>query len=163
MVMKCILRSEGVHLLHDVHSGACGVHNSFRSLIGKAFRHRFCWPTAKQDAIQIVKTYEKCQFFQRLTTSHAQALNIIPLSWPFAIWGIDILGPFPKAQGGYKFLLLGIDNFTKWIEAEPVRNITQDVAVKFLQTTDTRSSPTTAPNSNAGSGEISANHIRSTT
>ena len=98
MLMKCILRSEGLHLLREIHGGICGAHNSFRSLIGKAFRYGFYWPTAKQDAIELVKTCENCQFFQKQSTRHAQSLNIIPLCWPFAIWGIDVLGPFPVAQ-----------------------------------------------------------------
>ena len=58
---------------------------------------------------------------------------MIPLSWPFATWGIDILGPFPKAQGGYRFLIVAIDTFTKWVEAEPVGRITKENTLKFLR------------------------------
>ena len=133
MLMKCILRSDGIRLLHEIHGGVCGAHNSWRTLVGKTFRHGFYWPTAKQDAMELVKTCESCQFFQKQTTRHAQPLTTIPLSWPFAVWGIDILGPFPKAKGGFKFLFVAIDTFTKWIEAEPVRNITKEAAVKFLK------------------------------
>ena len=49
--------------------------------------------------------------------------------WPFAQWGLDILGPFPKAVGNKKFLLVGTDYFTKWVEAEALANI-RDVDVK---------------------------------
>jgi hypothetical protein len=47
-------------------------------------------------------------------------LQIIPLSWPFAFWGLDIKGRFPRAVGGYPYLLVTIDKFTKWVEVEPV-------------------------------------------
>jgi len=57
---------------------------------------------------------------------------MITLSWPFATWGIDILGPFPKAWGGYRFLIVAIDTFTKWVEAEPVGQITKENTFKFL-------------------------------
>ena len=57
---------------------------------------------------------------------------MIPLSWPFATWGIDILGPFPKAQGGYRFLIVAIDTFTKVVEAEPAGRITKGNTIKFL-------------------------------
>lgn len=133
MLMKCILIFVGQDLLRKIHGGICGAHNSVRTLIGKAFRHGFYWPTAKQDAIEIVRTYEHCQLFQKQTTMHAEPLHTIPLSWPFTIWGIDILGPFPVAAGGYKSLFVGIDTFTKWIEAEAIRNISHDVAFKFLR------------------------------
>ena len=39
------------------------------------------------------------------------------------------MGPFPKAVGNKKYLLAGIDYFTKWVEVKPLANI-GDVDVK---------------------------------
>ena len=39
------------------------------------------------------------------------------------------MGPFPKAVGNKKYLLVGIDYFMKWVEVEPLANI-RDVDVK---------------------------------
>jgi hypothetical protein len=64
-----------------------------------------------------------CQFFQKQTTKHANPLHPIDLSWPFAIRGIDIVGILQKAPGGFRFLFIGIDMFTKWMEATLVVNI----------------------------------------
>jgi transposase InsO family protein len=47
--------------------------------------------------------------------------------------GVDILGPFPRAVGGYRYLFVAIDKFTKCPEATPVVNITQGAAVAFLR------------------------------
>jgi transposase InsO family protein len=55
-----------------------------------------------------------------------------PASWPFAVWGLDIVGSFPRAVGGYRFLYVAIDKFTKWPEATPVVNINKQSAVKFI-------------------------------
>jgi hypothetical protein len=41
IMMKCISREEGIELLEDVHKGVCGSHSSWRSIVGKAFRHGF--------------------------------------------------------------------------------------------------------------------------
>ena len=57
---------------------------------------------------------------------------MVPLSWLFATWSIDILGPFPKAWGGYRFLIVAIDTFTKWVEVKPVGWITKENTIKFL-------------------------------
>ena len=46
---------------------------------------------------------------------------------------MDILGPFPRAFGGYRFLYVAIDKFTKWPEVTPVVNITKKSAVAFLK------------------------------
>jgi transposase InsO family protein len=41
MRMKCISREESIPRLRDVHSGLCGSHSSWHSIISKAFRHGF--------------------------------------------------------------------------------------------------------------------------
>jgi hypothetical protein len=133
MMTKCISKDEGSQLLWDIHSGVYGVHSSWCSMVGKAFRHGFYWPTTKDDTMEIVTKCEECQFFQKQTTKHANPLHPMDLSWPFAVWGIDIVDILPRAPGGFMFLFVGIDTFTKWMEATPVVNITQVAAVKFLK------------------------------
>nr|KYP66645.1 hypothetical protein KK1_012948 [Cajanus cajan] len=44
---------------------------------------------------------------------------------------MDILGPFPPAKGQLKFFLVGIDYFTKWIEACPLAKITTENVQRF--------------------------------
>ena len=56
-------------------------------------------------------------------------LNSINSSWPFAQWGLDIVGPFPRATGNQRFVLVAVDYFTKWAEVEALANI-RDVDVK---------------------------------
>jgi transposase InsO family protein len=43
------------------------------------------------------------------------------------------VGVLSRAPGGFIFLSVTIDTFTKWMEAMPVVNITQETVVKFLQ------------------------------
>jgi hypothetical protein len=52
--------------------------------------------------------------------------------WPFAQWGMDIIGPLPQATQGKKFIIVAIDYFTKWVEAEPLSTITDKVCWKFF-------------------------------
>ena len=52
--------------------------------------------------------------------------------WPFAQWGLDILGPFPIGARQMKFLVVGIDYYTKWVEAEPVVGITEQNVINFV-------------------------------
>jgi len=44
-------------------------------------------------------------------------------SWPFAQKGLDIMGPFQTAIRKLKFLVVGIDYFTKWVEAKTLATI----------------------------------------
>ena len=59
-------------------------------------------------------------------------LNPLSSPWPFAQWGLDIVGPFPKAAGNKRYLLVGTDYFTKWVETEPLANIRDVDAKKFI-------------------------------
>jgi hypothetical protein len=94
--------------------------------------HGFYWPTAKDDAMEIVTKCKECQLFQKQTTKLENPLRPIDLSWPFAVWGIDIVSVLSRAPGGFRFLFVGIDTYTKWMDATPVVNITQETTVKFL-------------------------------
>jgi hypothetical protein len=80
MMMRCISKGEGIQLLRDIHSGVCDAHSSWRSIVGKAFRHGFYWPTAKDDAMEIVAKCRDCQFFQKQITKHVNPLRPIDIS-----------------------------------------------------------------------------------
>ena len=62
----------------------------------------------------------------------AQELQTIFITWPFVVWGLNMVGPHRKGLGGFTHLLVAVDKFTKWIEAKPITNIRSDEAVKFF-------------------------------
>jgi hypothetical protein len=62
----------------------------------------------------------------------AQELQTIPITWPFAVWGLDLLRPFKKSPGGFTHLLVTVDKFTKWIEARSLAKIDSIQAVSFV-------------------------------
>jgi transposase InsO family protein len=133
IALKCISTHQGQELLRDIHAGKCGHHASASTLAAKAYRSGFYWPTALWDAVEMVKRCEACQFHAKQIHQPAQELQTIPLTWPFAVWGLDILGPFPRAQGGYRYLYVTIDKFTKWVEVELVCTISARSIVKFIR------------------------------
>jgi hypothetical protein len=132
ILQRCISIAEGQELLQEIHSGACGHHAAPRALVGNAFRQGFYWPTAVADATRIVRTCQGCQFYARKTHLPAQALQTIPITWPFTVWGLDLVGPLQKAPRGFTHLLVAIDKFSKWIEVRPLNNIRSEEAVVFL-------------------------------
>ncbi|XP_042415305.1 uncharacterized protein LOC122004494 [Zingiber officinale] len=48
------------------------------------------------------------------------------------LWGTGIVGPFPIVPSQRHFLLVAIDYFSKWVEAEALARITEDVVIQFL-------------------------------
>lgn len=133
VLLRCISREEGLELLNDIHRRLCSHHIASRALVGKAARQGFYWPTALSDAEQLVRTYEACQRHAKNIHQPAQALQVIPLSWPFAVWGLDIIGHFPCLVGGYRYIIVAIDKYTKWVEAEPIWAMMAQAAIKFIR------------------------------
>jgi hypothetical protein len=60
VLMKCITQEAGIQLLHEIHSGTCGNHATSRTLVGKAFREGFYWPSVVADVEKLVHRYDGC-------------------------------------------------------------------------------------------------------
>ena len=82
--------------------------------------------------MELVKKCDKCQRFGNVQRLPAKRLTTITSLWLFAQWGIDILGPLPLGKGQVKFLLVAIDYFTKWVEAEALATITEAKIRNFV-------------------------------
>jgi hypothetical protein len=78
--MKCVPREEGKGILEEIHKGVCGNHASSRTLVSKAFRRAFYWPTALGDAEELIRRCQGCQYFAKQQNVLAYKLVTIPPS-----------------------------------------------------------------------------------
>ncbi|XP_037467261.1 uncharacterized protein LOC119339234 [Triticum dicoccoides] len=128
----CVEPKKGMEILSDIHQGECGHHAASRALVAKAFRHVFFWPTALDDAKELVWKCKGCQKFSTKQHQPPSALKTIPITWSFVVWGLDMVGLFKTACGGMTHLLVVVDKFSKWIEAKPIKKINGPTAVTFI-------------------------------
>jgi hypothetical protein len=129
VLMKCVIKEDGYDILREIHEGVYGNHAASRTLVGKAYRASFWWPTAVSDAEDLVRRCQSCQFFGKQSHVPTHSLITIPPSWPFACWSLDMIEPFTTAPGGFTHVLVAIDKFTKWIEYKPIAKLTPDRVV----------------------------------
>jgi hypothetical protein len=87
--------------LEEIHKGVCGNHASSRTLVSKAFRRAFYWPTTLGDAEELFRRCQWCQYFAKQQHVSAYKLVTIPPTRPFAYLGLDMIGPLPKALEGF--------------------------------------------------------------
>jgi hypothetical protein len=132
LLQKCVSQEQGVKILEEIHAGTCGNHVASRTLVGKAFQAGFYWPSAVTDAEKLVHHCEGCQFFAKQTHIVAHELLTILASWPFACWGLDMIGPFKPAPGGFRWAYVIIDKFSKWIEYKPLVSGTAKKVAELL-------------------------------
>ncbi|GJS20439.1 reverse transcriptase domain-containing protein [Tanacetum coccineum] len=108
------------------------MHTGTRSVVAKALRIGYYWPTMHKDARKLIQACQDCQVYKPVPGNPQQRLSPITSPWPFYKWVIDIAGPFSKGPEKVKFLIVAIDYFTKWIEAKPVATITGSQIKKFV-------------------------------
>ncbi|XP_065616445.1 uncharacterized protein LOC136061919 [Quercus suber] len=132
LYLLCMRPEAAKLLLEELHEGICGSHTGGKSLAHQAITQGYWWPNMQKEAHEYVKKCDQCQRFAPNIHQPGGVLNLLSSPWPFAQWGLDIVGPFPKAAGNKKYLLVGTDYFTKWVEAEPLANIRDVNVQKFV-------------------------------
>ncbi|GJT27322.1 reverse transcriptase domain-containing protein [Tanacetum coccineum] len=130
--LRCVGPLQADYVIREIHEGSCSLHAGPRSVVAKAMRSRYYWPTMHRDARETIRKCKDCQIHRPVPREPQQPLTPITAPWPFYKWGIDIAGPFPEGPGKVKFLIVAIDYFTKWIEAKVVAMISGTQVKKFV-------------------------------
>ncbi|KAL5583004.1 hypothetical protein UlMin_015446 [Ulmus minor] len=105
-LLKCVIADQGLYIMREIHEGVCGNHTG--------------------------KRCDACQRFLPLIHQPAEELNSVLSPWPFAKWGIDLIGPLLLGKYRMKFAVVAIDYYTKWVEAEPLSEITEARTTSFV-------------------------------
>jgi ribonuclease HI len=98
-LLRCVSKDQGNYILREVHEGVCGNHSGARMLTKKVLRAGYYWPTMKEDAMDLVKKCRPCQEYSNIPHQPPQELTSLSSPWPFAQWGVDIVGPSPQGKG----------------------------------------------------------------
>jgi len=101
-------------------------------------RPHFYWPSMSKDCQAYVRVCEKCQKVNKATPKPNIMTRRVVVTQPFQDVAIDIVGPFPTAVGGFRFLLIIIDDASRWPEAIPLRSATAKVVISNLTSIFTR-------------------------
>ena len=131
-ILKCVGKEDANYILREVHEGICGNHIGAQTLARKTLRQRYYWPTMLKDATELVKKCKACQEHAKISHLPSDPLMSITSPWPFQQWGLDILGPLAIGKGQFKFIIVVVDYFTKWVDVEPLATITEHKVRNFV-------------------------------
>ena len=132
LYLKCLTPEQSQYVLAELHEGICGNHPGCRTLAHRAHTQGYYWPTMKADAVDYTRKCDRCQRLAPILKSLVQDLISISSPWPFAQWGIDIVGSLPTAPTQKKLLLLATNYFSKWIEAEAFSSFKDRDVTQFI-------------------------------
>ena len=119
-------------MLAELHEGICENHPGGRTLAHRVHTQEYYWPTMKADAANYTKKCDCCQRLTPILKSPVQDLISIKSPWPFAQWGIDIVGPLPTAPAQKKLLWVATEYFSKWVEAKAFSSIKDRDVTQFI-------------------------------
>ncbi|XP_017245311.1 uncharacterized protein LOC108216961 [Daucus carota subsp. sativus] len=98
-LLECIDGEECNYIMREIHERICGNHSGGGSLAQKIVHQGYYWPTIRQDAQDFARNCNKFQRYANYSNLPAVRLTSLSSPWPFAMWGIDLIGELPKAKG----------------------------------------------------------------
>ena len=128
LVTPAILREQALEFCHDnVLAGHMGMAKT------KDRVKRGCyWFKVNEDCENYVRTCAICNQNKKPKQKNKAAMKLYHAGIPMEKIHIDILGPLKTSQNGNKYILVMIDQFTKWVELEPLPNQTAEIIAKSL-------------------------------
>ncbi|GKA16279.1 reverse transcriptase domain-containing protein [Tanacetum coccineum] len=116
----CVASPQTNDIIKEVHEGSYGFNVEPRSMVVRITKQGYYWPLMHRDAANVLQDYKKCKEQSAIRKVVESSAITAKSKWPFSHWGVNILGPFPTAPGGFKFLAIAIEHSTKWVEAKPL-------------------------------------------
>ena len=116
LVVPQSLRMEVLKWCHD--SKLAGHLGQYKTV--DRVKQSFYWPEMARDVKKYILECHDCQMNKKATKPSRAALGSYHAGCALERVHIDILGPFPESTRKNKYLLMVVDQFTKWVEAYPL-------------------------------------------
>lgn len=92
----------------------------------------FWWPEMSSDIQRWCDTCIVCATINQGRPGRTKLCRPEPPKGPWEFLQLDFIGPLPSAKGGYRYCLVIIDKFSKWIEVIPTRNNSANTVARVL-------------------------------
>ena len=112
ILLRCLAGSETIEALNEVHAGVCGAHQSGPKLYYQLKHLGYYWPTMFDDSMKFAKRCHQCQIHGNFIHQPHEPLHPTSMSWPFEMWGMDVVGPInPRHRRGIDLFLPRLTTF----------------------------------------------------
>ena len=95
-------------------------------------KQSFMWYNMKKDVELFVKSCSECNKNKKANVKAKAALGQFHAGSPLERVHIDILGPFTPSSKGNQYVLMIVDQFTKWLECFPLPHQTAEEIAKCV-------------------------------
>jgi hypothetical protein len=134
LLLKCLGPTKVNRLLHEIHVGVYGTHQSAHKMKWLIRRSGYYCPTMLEDCFKYYKGCQPCQRFGKIQMVPVSVINPIIKPWPFRGWGMDMIGKIKHSSSkGHQYILTIMDYFTKWVESIPTKLVTSKDVINFIK------------------------------
>jgi hypothetical protein len=123
------------HLINEIitnlHSCTIAGHLGIKKTLQR-IQKRFYWPSMKHDVVDFIHCCDICQRFKSNNSKPIAPLQPIVADFPFQLINIDVTGPLTTTKRGNRYLIVVVDQFSKWIEAIATPDFTALTTAQFL-------------------------------
>lgn len=130
---RVISKAERPDILRKCHDDPCAGHPGVLKTFYRVSQ-KFYWPKMKSDITRYVR---RCSICRKNKPEQSKPAGLMQphqvANKPFEIITCDLIGPLPRSTRGYKFILVILDNFSKFMTAIPLRNSTASLVCKAIE------------------------------
>ena len=132
--LRCVDKDEAQKLMEAVHEGVYRLYMNGTVLAKKIARQDCLWLTMETDYVRFMKRCHNCQAYGDVSHLSSMELQGMTSPWPFVVWGIDIIEEVrPKASNSHCYIIMAIDYFFKWVEAESYATVGSKQMARFIE------------------------------
>ena len=114
LLLRCLSKEESEEAMHEVHSGICDAHQTGPKTWLKIKHIGYYWPSMINDCLEYARRCKLYQAHGDFIQQYPNPLHPMISSWPFEIWGTDVVGPIePPSSRGHRFILAATDYFSR--------------------------------------------------
>jgi len=123
------LENEIISEFHDPpHQGHFGINKTYSKIKNSVY-----FPNMLKKVQNYIHHCDKCQRNKYANRKPAGLMQASVPSAPGEILYFDILGPYTPSRQQFKYLLVTVDQFTKWVEIFPLKNIRMETVGKVME------------------------------
>ena len=128
LVVSSSLRNEILELCHDIPAAG---HQGIDRTIAR-MKKQFYWYGMSQDVKRYVNTCRTCSTQKKRSKKGKYPLTLYHTGAPMERIHIDFLGPLSKSINGNEYILVMVDQFTKWVEIVPLQSQNAEITAKAV-------------------------------
>ena len=130
LVVPSALRDQVISMYHDTRTGG----HFGREKTLERVKYSFFWHQMAKGVKVYAESCSVCRVNKKINRTPRTGLGDYQAGAPLERVHLDLLGPFRESAQGNKYILMAVDQFTKWVSCIPLPNQTAvSVAGKFFE------------------------------